>query len=387
MRRILFIIDAHSVSVNSFYNSVVMLEEKNNYQISILVLGRKNEIDESIAFLRKNFPKIKLFSEVTTNKNSKIVVYSYYFFVLNDIFNTKNRFSDYIQEYNDIVIIGEAIWQIYLLDNNLEFINKSKAKLYIWLLELPKKYQRLSFLKNLIFGRTEHRILIKADKIIVPNEARKDFMSRIFNNKDIAVVHNYPKVSNLDEINKESVELAIEDDFFCHTGLVKAYRLPRLVIETFRWLYEKNGIKIVIAGKVFGKMKKIISKYEKEPFIEYLGVVDRNTSLAIQKKAIAGLAIYLPIDINNHLCAPQKVYEYLNNGLPIVCSDNPPLVDLIKKNNLGTNLTEMNKNSIMETFQEIVRREHFYKHNVNIWKQNHLNKRKIFNEIEGALEI
>jgi glycosyltransferase involved in cell wall biosynthesis len=51
--------------------------------------------------------------------------------------------------------------------------------------------------------------------------------------------------------------------------------------------------------------------------------------------ANAGLALYRPDSLNNRLCAPNKVFEYMMAGLPIIGSNSPGLEDLVKGNGVG----------------------------------------------------
>jgi glycosyltransferase involved in cell wall biosynthesis len=51
--------------------------------------------------------------------------------------------------------------------------------------------------------------------------------------------------------------------------------------------------------------------------------------------ADAGLALYRPDSVNNRLCAPNKVFEYMMAGLPIVGSSSPGLEGLVKGNRVG----------------------------------------------------
>jgi glycosyltransferase involved in cell wall biosynthesis len=66
--------------------------------------------------------------------------------------------------------------------------------------------------------------------------------------------------------------------------------------------------------------------------------VARRDLLACMHQADAGLAYY-PFSVapswNQLHCAPTKAYEYLAVGLPVVASNNPPLIELIAARSLG----------------------------------------------------
>jgi len=48
-----------------------------------------------------------------------------------------------------------------------------------------------------------------------------------------------------------------------------------------------------------------------------------------------GVALYRNTNLNNYYCAPNKVYDYLMNGLPVITNDYPGLVPVIEENRVG----------------------------------------------------
>jgi glycosyltransferase involved in cell wall biosynthesis len=54
-----------------------------------------------------------------------------------------------------------------------------------------------------------------------------------------------------------------------------------------------------------------------------------------------GLALYRNTSLNNYYCAPNKVYDYLMNGLPVITNRYPGLVPVIDGNRVGACIDEV----------------------------------------------
>lgn len=86
--------------------------------------------------------------------------------------------------------------------------------------------------------------------------------------------------------------------------------------------------------------------------------VARRDLLACMHQADAGLAYY-PFSVapswNQLHCAPTKAYEYLAAGLPVVASNNPPLVELIAARSLGACTADDSVEALRATLDDFFR--------------------------------
>jgi glycosyltransferase involved in cell wall biosynthesis len=54
-----------------------------------------------------------------------------------------------------------------------------------------------------------------------------------------------------------------------------------------------------------------------------------------------GVALYRNDNLNNYYCAPNKVYDYLMNGMPVITNRYPGLVSVIEENRVGSCIDEV----------------------------------------------
>ena len=73
-----------------------------------------------------------------------------------------------------------------------------------------------------------------------------------------------------------------------------------------------------------------------------------------------GIALYQNTNVNNYYCAPNKVYDYLMNGLCVVANNYPGLVNVLEGNRVGACVEEINTECMAKALDAIVEK--------NLWK-------------------
>lgn len=67
-----------------------------------------------------------------------------------------------------------------------------------------------------------------------------------------------------------------------------------------------------------------------------------------------GLAFYRNTNLNNYYCAPNKVYDYLMAGLPVITNDYPGLIDVVERNSVGACVSSVDNVHIEAAILRIV---------------------------------
>jgi hypothetical protein len=81
--------------------------------------------------------------------------------------------------------------------------------------------------------------------------------------------------------------------------------------------------------------------------VDYLGILPRPEAMAVLRRAAAGLVVFQPQA--NHLeSQPNKLFEYMSAGLPLVASDFPLWRELIEGHGLGLNVDPTDPEAIAE---------------------------------------
>lgn len=381
MKTALFVKYSSVNTVNSVYNTIYFLE-KSNIEIEIFIIAGN---EKNIEFVKKKYSNytdkitIKKFDLYKSNEKKPM---KFAKFSLSLLFF--NKYEKKI--YDKIIIFGDAA----LFQNQILRLYNSKNIIF-WMLELPLKYTLYyNKLTRHILSWFEESLVKKSSCIVVPNFERKVFLERIklYFRKKISVIENYPKITDLglkhmlDDSNEYSTP------YICFTGYIANHTLPlKLFIDAITKINSKYNISLYLAGKTDFECKKIIEQNMKNPHIRYFNYLDSEEVLRLQKNSLAGVATYLEQSQNHILCAPQKLYEYLNLEIPILCSNNLPLLNLVKNNNLGIVIDEFSVDNLVNSIERIYLYSQKYKKSINEWKTKYLNEENIYSDYDKILNL
>ena len=67
-----------------------------------------------------------------------------------------------------------------------------------------------------------------------------------------------------------------------------------------------------------------------------------------------GVALYRNTNLNNYYCAPNKVYDYLMNGMPVIANRYPGLVSVLEENKVGACIDEVSFEAVEKAINSIL---------------------------------
>jgi glycosyltransferase involved in cell wall biosynthesis len=94
--------------------------------------------------------------------------------------------------------------------------------------------------------------------------------------------------------------------------------------------------------------------------VTFGGLVPRSRLASVLSSADIGIALYgtkPPTEQNEIFCAPNKIYEYMAAGLPVVCSNNQTLIELVEGNKWGIAVPPEDPEGIGKAINKIAREE------------------------------
>jgi hypothetical protein len=175
----------------------------------------------------------------------------------------------------------------------------------------------------------------------------------------------YSKEFDLNSVKHKYSELFLSDSFkiICTSGCSVSRTNDKLVMAM-----EKLGMdfELYLVGKsskadVF-TVKKIIEN-KNLLNVHILDQVNQNELKYLISKCDLGVVNYHQKDTNNLFCASGKLYEFILDNLPVVTTENPPLIDLCESFGIG-----LADNNYSNAIIEIKSKYEFYKTNVINYK-------------------
>jgi glycosyltransferase involved in cell wall biosynthesis len=134
------------------------------------------------------------------------------------------------------------------------------------------------------------------------------------------MVQNFP-------IREEFLELDLKNysnrpPYFAYIGGITVIRGIKEMVKSLEYM-ANSQVNLILAGKFstekLSREIKLLHGWNK---VQYEGFVGRKEVVEILKKAKAGLVLFHPVP--NHIGAqPNKFFEYMSAGIPIIASDFP----------------------------------------------------------------
>lgn len=179
-----------------------------------------------------------------------------------------------------------------------------------------------------IIKKLEFSVIKTADTTIVCTEKRLEQIKGS-KPKKVAIIHNTPNQKQ-DKLS----ELKIEKNSRLKIAYIGIFGEGRLLNELLQTVAEDKDIELHIGG--FGLLEEKIKKYSEEnENIFYYGKLPYCDTLALEEQCDIMTAIYDPSVPNHRFAAPNKFYEAMMLGKPLIMVKNTGFDELIDDKKLG----------------------------------------------------
>ncbi|MFT6715642.1 MAG: glycosyltransferase involved in cell wall biosynthesis [Saprospiraceae bacterium] len=219
-----------------------------------------------------------------------------------------------------------------LLRFALRLKRKGKKVIYDAHEDLPRqiltKYWIPSPFRKVIAGlveRYENYVSSRLDAIIAATPTIGMRFKEVNNNT--IVINNFPVIyPSKAPLKKEG------EKYLCYVGGISEIRGVRGQVDAMEYL---PNIKLKMAGKFSPiSIKNELEKSSGWRSVEYLDYLNRDEVRELLTNSIAGLVLFHPLP--NHLDAlPNKMFEYMSEGVPVIASNFPSWKSIIVDNECG----------------------------------------------------
>lgn len=202
------------------------------------------------------------------------------------------------------------------------FCKKKKKKLIYDIYDYYADSRAVPSVLRAIIESVETRIINLAHATVICTEERRAQIGKA-RPKNLLVIHNSPEISGVPNVEE------MYDYVYCGSLAEK-----RLIREIFEGYEENFDLSFAFAGYgEYGEMAKALqSRNEHFAFLEAIPY-SKVLELEAQTKVLA--AIYEPTIRNHRLCAPNKFYEALALGKPVIVCKGTGIDKIVESNNIG----------------------------------------------------
>ena len=195
----------------------------------------------------------------------------------------------------------------------------------------------------------ENSVINRADATIICTEKRREQIAGSTPRR-LAVIHNTPSAAQIrpcDHKTKQTGRTKI-----AYVGILESSRLLREIADA---VSENSGIELHVGG--FGTLEAFF-KDKSHDFdnIFYYGRLTYDHTLSLENECDIMLAIYDPKVDNHRFAAPNKFYESLMLGKPVIMVRGTGMSEVVEENAIGE-LIEYSKEGFIDGVNRLIARK------------------------------
>ena len=188
------------------------------------------------------------------------------------------------------------------------------------------------------YVKVKERVLINfCDRVITVSETIADEYVRLYEINRPVVIFNCPILRTKDIVKKnlfrEKFEIPQNKKIYLYQGYLYPGRGIEVVLEAFDELDLNDGVLVFMGEGTLTEFIKSHPKYGKVVFVHPF--VSGEVLLGYTSSADCGIAFIEDISLSDRYCLPNKLFEYIAAGLPVISSGLPDLKKFISENKVG----------------------------------------------------
>lgn len=191
--------------------------------------------------------------------------------------------------------------------------------------------------KKRIWERLEKSMVPKLKYAITVNESIAAYFNEKYKLRFIAV-RNIPDYRRPDPL-KSRKELGLSEDrkiVILQGAGINVQRGSEELLEAFRYLDQRYLLLIIGSGDVIGQLKENTIRFGLQQQVTFIDKMPAAELRQYTMNADLGVTIDKDTNLNYHFSLPNKVFDYIHAGIPVLASRLPEIEKLVTSYAVGT---------------------------------------------------
>lgn len=185
----------------------------------------------------------------------------------------------------------------------------------------------------------ERKAVGKIDGMMTVNNSLAAYFSKRYSIKKPVVVRSIPDIVQDDTVFpfdfRKHYGWSADTKILLYQGMLNPGRGLYISIDAIALLEVKYKLVIIGDGPLKMDLQKYSGANDLSDRVKFFGSVPNEELIQYTKGADIGLCLIEPINLSKKLSLPNKVFEYLHAGIPVLGSDLPEIKHIIKNENIG----------------------------------------------------
>jgi glycosyltransferase involved in cell wall biosynthesis len=195
--------------------------------------------------------------------------------------------------------------------------------------ELETEAATLQGIRKWLYKFVERALIRYADEVVVVGPAIAGWYSKQYALQNVHVVRNFPLLAvepTTAPMLRRELGISSDDIVFLYQGVTGVGRGIELLLRVFQNVSRDKHL--VVIG--YGQLAKAIEDAAKDfRQIHFVPAVAPSVLPQWTAGADVGLSVIENICLSYYYCLPNKIFEYLACGIPIIASDFPEMARLV----------------------------------------------------------
>lgn len=206
--------------------------------------------------------------------------------------------------------------------------------------ELETEVNGARGVKKKIAKIVEMLFILFTNKIITVSPSIQKWYKKRYNYEEVYLIRNIPN-HNSNTLNhkralRDKFNLEDTDILFIYQGILAKWRGTEMLIETFKLRNDNKHLVFMGMGPMEERCKEISNSCSN---IHFLPAVPPNNIIEYTNDANVGLSIIMNTCLSYYYCLPNKIFEYIASGIPVIVSNFPDLESVILQPKLGWSIS------------------------------------------------
>lgn len=220
-------------------------------------------------------------------------------------------------------------------------------------------------LKKRIWERLEKRIVPQLKFCITVNESIAGYFKEKYKTH-FSVVRNIPQnPDNFTVKTKQELGMPTNKKILILQGAgINIDRGAEELVQAMAFVKDAH-LFIIGSGDVFTKLKKMVAELNLSDKISIKDKMPKTELLNYTFNADIGMTIDKDTNLNYHFSLPNKIFDYIQAGIPVLASDLPEIKNIISRYNIGSMINNHDPEHIAEMINKMLNSPE-----LSTWKEN-----------------